>query len=37
MMIPPNMGPQYTRGFQAIYPDLARTNQISLIPFYSRE
>jgi len=33
MMIPPNMGPQYTRGFQAIYPDLARTNQISLIPF----
>ena len=33
MMLPPNMGPQYTRGFQSIYPDLAKANQVSLIPF----
>ncbi|HYJ38017.1 MAG TPA: arylesterase [Chitinophagaceae bacterium] len=33
MMIPPNMGPQYTRDFQSIYPDLAKANQVSLIPF----
>jgi acyl-CoA thioesterase-1 len=33
MMMPPNMGSQYTRDFQAIYPALAKTNQISLIPF----
>jgi acyl-CoA thioesterase I len=33
MMMPPNMGPEYTRGFQSIYPDLAKANQIALIPF----
>jgi acyl-CoA thioesterase-1 len=33
MLIPPNMGPQYAKEFQSIYPDLAKTNQVSLIPF----
>jgi len=33
MMMPPNMGPQYTREFQSIYPDLAAANKIPLIPF----
>ena len=33
MMMPPNMGPQYTRQFQSIFPDLAKANQASLIPF----
>jgi acyl-CoA thioesterase-1 len=33
MMMPPNMGSLYTKEFQSIYPDLAKANQISLIPF----
>src|SRR2546423_1606042 len=33
MMIPPNMGSQYTREFQNIYPALAKENQVALIPF----
>ncbi len=33
MMMPPNMGAQYTKQFQSIYPDLATANQLSLIPF----
>jgi acyl-CoA thioesterase-1 len=33
MMMPPNMGPKYTKEFQAIYADLAHDNQLSLIPF----
>jgi acyl-CoA thioesterase-1 len=33
MRMPPNMGPDYTEAFQAIFPDLARRNQITLIPF----
>jgi acyl-CoA thioesterase-1 len=33
MMIPPNMGSQYTKEFQSIYPDLATSNKIALIPF----
>jgi acyl-CoA thioesterase-1 len=33
MMIPPNMGAQYAREFQNIYPVLANQNQVSLIPF----
>jgi acyl-CoA thioesterase-1 len=32
-MIPPNMGSQYTREFQNIYPALAKENQVTLIPF----
>jgi len=33
MMMPPNMGQLYTREFQSIYPNLAKNNQASLIPF----
>lgn len=33
MMVPPNLGPEYTRQFQQMYPDLARRNQATLIPF----
>lgn len=30
---PPNMGPEFTRAFDAIFPALARENHIPLIPF----
>ncbi len=33
MMIPPNMGQEYTTAFQKIYPELAKTNELPLIPF----
>ncbi|HYI76491.1 MAG TPA: arylesterase [Chryseolinea sp.] len=33
MMVPPNMGPEYTAKFQKIFPDLAKKNNASLIPF----
>jgi acyl-CoA thioesterase-1 len=33
MMLPPNMGNQYTHAFQQIYPSLATANQVDLIPF----
>ena len=33
MQIPPNLGPQYARDFQAIYQDLAAKNNLVLIPF----
>ena len=33
MMIPPNMGQDYTSEFQKIYPELAELNRIPLIPF----
>ncbi len=33
MQIPPNMGPEYTSEFRIIYPDLAKSNEIALIPF----
>ncbi|MEO5977453.1 MAG: arylesterase [Chryseolinea sp.] len=33
MMVPPNLGPDYTTQFQKIYPDLARKNKATLIPF----
>lgn len=33
MQIPPNMGAEYAQTFQAIYPDLASKNKITLIPF----
>ncbi|HYF31089.1 MAG TPA: arylesterase [Chitinophagaceae bacterium] len=33
MMMPPNMGEQYTSQFRAIYPDLAKENNLPLIPF----
>ncbi|NBP69035.1 MAG: arylesterase [Cytophagia bacterium] len=33
MMVPPNMGKEYSTGFQAIYPRLAKKNKATLIPF----
>jgi acyl-CoA thioesterase-1 len=33
MMVPPNMGKQYTDEFKSIYPDLAKKNKATLIPF----
>ncbi|HLT51380.1 MAG TPA: arylesterase [Arenibacter sp.] len=33
MQIPPNMGPDYTKGFSNIFPELAEKNKLSLIPF----
>ncbi len=33
MMLPPNYGPAYTLGFQAIFPKLARELEVALIPF----
>jgi acyl-CoA thioesterase-1 len=33
MKIPPNYGPQYSGGFEAIYPRLARELRVPLVPF----
>lgn len=33
MQIPPNMGAKYAADFKNIFPDLARKNQMALIPF----
>ncbi|MDB6115007.1 MAG: tesA [Lacunisphaera sp.] len=33
MQIPTNLGPDYTRQFAAMYPELAAKNQVALIPF----
>ena len=33
MQIPPNMGPEYTSTFRTIFPQLAKENNIPLIPF----
>jgi acyl-CoA thioesterase-1 len=33
MMVPPNLGQDYSRRFQQMYPELARANQAVLIPF----
>jgi len=33
MMVPPNMGPDYTRRFSAMFQDLAKRNKAHLIPF----
>jgi len=33
MMVPPNMGPSYTDKFKKIFPDLAKKNNATLIPF----
>ena len=34
MKLPPNYGQDYTRGFEVIYPDLARHFSLALIPFF---
>ncbi len=33
MRIPPNYGPQYTEQFAAVYGDLARADDVALVPF----
>jgi len=33
MMVPPNMGEDYTTEFRKIYPQLAKDNDVALIPF----
>ena len=33
MMVPPNMGKEYAADFKKIYPDLAKKNNATLIPF----
>ena len=33
MQIPPNMGKRYTNEFRSMYPDLAKKNNIALVPF----
>src|SRR4051812_38357589 len=33
MMVPPNLGKEYTDQFKNIYPDLAKQNKATLIPF----
>jgi acyl-CoA thioesterase-1 len=33
MRMPPNYGPEYTRGFEAIYRDLARDEGLAFVPF----
>ncbi|MCJ2377143.1 arylesterase [Vibrio sp. ZSDZ34] len=32
--IPPNYGKRYTQLFENIYPDLAHSNQVTLVPFF---
>ena len=34
MKLPPNYGADYTRGFEAIYPALAKQYRVALIPFF---
>ena len=34
MMAQPNLGPAYTREFNALYPALAKANAVSLYPFF---
>jgi len=33
LQMPPNLGDEYAREFQKVFPDLARANDIALIPF----
>lgn len=33
MQVPPNLGPEYTRVFRSLYPELAEANDAHLIPF----
>jgi acyl-CoA thioesterase I len=34
MLAPPNLGPNYARAFDAIYPDLAAANDLLFYPFF---
>ena len=33
MQAPPNLGREYTDAFRAVYTDLARANDVTLVPF----
>ena len=33
MQAPPNLGREYTEAFRAVYSDLARANEVTLVPF----
>jgi len=33
MMVPPNMGPRYSKDFMAVFPAVAKTANVKLIPF----
>jgi acyl-CoA thioesterase-1 len=33
MLVPPNMGPEYSAGFRVLFPELAKKNNALLIPF----
>jgi acyl-CoA thioesterase-1 len=37
MMVPPNMGNQYTSEFKNMYPQLAKKNNVTLIPFLLKD
>jgi len=37
MQIPPNMGQDYTSEFKAIFPELAKKNEVHLIPFLLKD
>lgn len=37
MMVPPNMGKEYTEAFKKVYPDLANKNKATLIPFLLKD
>jgi acyl-CoA thioesterase-1 len=34
MKLPPNYGAEYTKGFEAMYPELAKRYRLPLIPFF---
>lgn len=37
MQVPPNLGPEYTKKFKSIYPELAKKNDATLIPFLLKD
>ena len=37
MLVPPNMGPEYTDEFKKIFPELAKKNKATLIPFLLKD
>ncbi len=37
MMVPPNMGPEYSAQFQKVFPELAKKNNAALIPFLLKD
>lgn len=37
MQLPPNLGTEYTKGFQEIFPQLAEKNDVTLIPFLLKD